>query len=95
MMTHAQRFTNIFGAPLVAASTGSTTFDPTLLRSGRMTVYLITPADKMVVWASLQRLWLGACSASSRGAYRPRKTRSCSWWTNVPISARCRPWRMP
>ena len=30
-----------------------------LLRSGRMTVYLITPPDKMVVWAGLQRLWLG------------------------------------
>ena len=29
------------------------------LRTGRMTVYLITPADKMVVWAGLQRLWLG------------------------------------
>jgi type IV secretion system protein VirD4 len=60
VMTHAQRFTNIFGAPLVAASTGSTTFDPKLLRSGRMTIYLITPADKMVTWASLQRLWLGS-----------------------------------
>ena len=24
-----------------------------------MTVYLIVPGDKMVVWAALQRLWLG------------------------------------
>ena len=59
VMSHAQRFTNIFGAPLVADSTSSTTFDPMALRTGRMTVYIITPADKMVVWAGLQRLWLG------------------------------------
>jgi type IV secretion system protein VirD4 len=60
VMTHAQRFTNIFGAPLVADSTGSTTFDPMRLRTGRMTVYLITPPDKMTVWAALQRIWLGS-----------------------------------
>jgi type IV secretion system protein VirD4 len=60
VMTHAQRFTNIFGTPLVAECTGcSTSFDPMALRKGRMTAYLITPADKMVVWAGLQRLWLG------------------------------------
>ena len=60
VMSHAQRFTNIFDAPLVADSTGSTTFDPMRLRTGRMTIYLITPPDKMVVWAGLQRLWLGS-----------------------------------
>ena len=60
VMTHAQRFTNIFGAPLVRLSTGSTSFDPMELRTGRMTVYLIIPADKMVVWAGLQRIWLGS-----------------------------------
>jgi type IV secretion system protein VirD4 len=60
VMTHAQRFTNIFGAPLVAACTGSSTFDPKKLRTGRMTIYLITPADKMTTWASLQRVWLGS-----------------------------------
>jgi type IV secretion system protein VirD4 len=59
VMSHAQRFTNIFDAPLVAESTGSTSFDPAKLRTGKMTVYLITPSDKMVVWAGLQRLWLG------------------------------------
>ena len=30
------------------------------LRTGRMTVYLITPADKMVVWSGLLRMWLGS-----------------------------------
>jgi type IV secretion system protein VirD4 len=60
VMSHAQRFTNIFDAPLLADNTSSTTFDPRKLRTGKMTVYLITPADKMVVWAGLQRLWLGS-----------------------------------
>jgi type IV secretion system protein VirD4 len=59
VMSFAQRFTHIFGAPLVADATSSTTFDPMRLRTGRMTVYLITPPDKMVVWAGLLRLWLG------------------------------------
>jgi type IV secretion system protein VirD4 len=60
VMAQAQRFTHIFGAPLVADATSSTTFDPMRLRTGRMTVYLITPADKMVVWQGLLRLWLGS-----------------------------------
>ena len=59
VMSVAQRFTNIFDSPLVSACTGSISFDPMELRKGRMTVYIITPSDKMVVWAGLQRLWLG------------------------------------
>jgi type IV secretion system protein VirD4 len=51
---------NVFGAPLVANCTGKTTFDPKKLRTGRMTIYLITPADRMTTWAGLQRVWLGS-----------------------------------
>jgi type IV secretion system protein VirD4 len=60
VMSVAQRFTNIFDSPLVAACTGSSSFDPMELRTGRMTVYIITPPDKMVVWAGLQRIILGS-----------------------------------
>ena len=60
VMTHAQRFTNIFGAPLVTTATGSTTFDPMQLRAGKMDIYLITPSDKLVSWQGLQRIWLGS-----------------------------------
>jgi type IV secretion system protein VirD4 len=59
VMTHAQRHTNIFDSPLVVDSTSITDWDPAELRTGRMTVYLVVPADKLVVWAGLQRLWLG------------------------------------
>ena len=60
VMSFAQRASSIFGAPLVADCTSSTTFDPMELRTGRMTIYLITPADKLTVWAGLQRVWLGS-----------------------------------
>jgi type IV secretion system protein VirD4 len=59
VMSSAQRHTNIFDSPLVADCTGGSSFDPAELRTGRMTVYLVTPADKLAVWAGLQRLWLG------------------------------------
>jgi type IV secretion system protein VirD4 len=60
VMSTTQRFTNIFDSPQVTDSTSSTTFDPRKLRTGRMTIYLITPADRMVVWQGLTRLWLGS-----------------------------------
>jgi type IV secretion system protein VirD4 len=60
VMTHAQRHTNIFDSPLVADSTSGTDWNPAELRSGRMTVYLIVPANRLVIWAGLQRLWLGS-----------------------------------
>ena len=59
VMTHAQRHTNIFDSPLVVDATCVTDWNPAELRSGRMTVYLVVPADKLVIWAGLMRLWLG------------------------------------
>jgi type IV secretion system protein VirD4 len=60
VMGHAQQHTNIFDSPLIAHSTGSTDWNPAELRSGRMTVYLIVPGDKLVIWAGLMRMWLGS-----------------------------------
>jgi type IV secretion system protein VirD4 len=59
VMSHTMRHTNIFMSPLVEDSTGSTSFDPRELRSGHVTVYIIVPGDRLVVWAALLRLWLG------------------------------------
>jgi type IV secretion system protein VirD4 len=59
VMSYTQRFTHIFGEPLVAAATAATSFDPMRLRTGRMTVYIIIPPDRLVVWQGLLRLWLG------------------------------------
>jgi len=59
VMSTVQRQSNIFESPLVAAATARTSFDPTALRSGKMTIYLIVPAEYLSVWAALQRVLLG------------------------------------
>ena len=59
IMSTAMRHTHIYASPLIEDSTGSTSFDPRELRTGRMTVYIIVPSDRLVVWAGLLRLWLG------------------------------------
>ena len=59
VMSTVQRHTKVFDEPLVEDCTGKSTFNPRELRDGRMTVYLIIPGDRLVVWASLLRLWLG------------------------------------
>jgi type IV secretion system protein VirD4 len=60
VMGHAQRHTDIFDSPLIVDATSSTDWNPADLRSGKgMTVYLVVPPDKLVVWAGLMRLWLG------------------------------------
>lgn len=59
VMSTTQRYTHIFGDPMVDAATWRTSFKPEELRSGRMTVYIIVPPDRMTVWAPLWRVWLG------------------------------------
>ena len=59
VMSMAQRHTNIFDSPLIVDATSRTDWNPADLRSGRMTVYLVVPPDKLVIWAGLMRLWLG------------------------------------
>ena len=60
VMSMAQRHTNIFDSPLITDATGGTDWNPAELRSGKMTVYLIVPADRLVVWAGWMRLVLGS-----------------------------------
>lgn len=59
VMSTVQRQTNIFDSPLVAAATERSSFDPRELRTGRMTIYLIVPAQYLTVWSALQRMYLG------------------------------------
>jgi type IV secretion system protein VirD4 len=60
VMSTTNRHTSIFDDPLIDDATSSTSFDPGELRAGRMTVYLIIPADLLEVWAGVQRLFLGS-----------------------------------
>jgi type IV secretion system protein VirD4 len=60
VMANAQRHTDIFDSPLIVDSTGGTDWDPAELRTGRMTVYVIVPGDKLIVWAGWTRMVLGS-----------------------------------
>jgi type IV secretion system protein VirD4 len=59
VQTTASRFLRVLNSPLVAAVTRSSSFDPSTLATEVMTVYVVVPPDKMVVWAPLIRVWIG------------------------------------
>jgi type IV secretion system protein VirD4 len=59
-MSNVQRHTNLFDSPLIVDSTSSTDWNPAELRRRRMTVYLIVPPDKLVVWAAWTRVVMGS-----------------------------------
>jgi len=60
VMGHAQRFTDIFDSPRIVDAICSTNWKPEELRSGKgMSVYIIVPPDKLVVWAGWTRMVLG------------------------------------
>jgi type IV secretion system protein VirD4 len=58
VMSSVQRHTNWMDSPTVAASLEKSTWDPRSLRSGKVTVYLMLPHDKLTTLAPLMRLWL-------------------------------------
>jgi type IV secretion system protein VirD4 len=58
VMSSVQRHSSWMDSPPVTRSLASTTFDPMLLRTGKVTVYLILPHDKLTTLAPLLRLWL-------------------------------------
>lgn len=59
VMSNVQRHTSIFDDPMIAANTALTNWNPKELRTGRMTVYLVCPSDRLVVWVAWQRMVLG------------------------------------
>ena len=58
VMSSVQRHTSWMDSPAVARSLATTTFDPRLLRTGKVTVYLILPHNLLKTLAPLMRLWL-------------------------------------
>lgn len=59
VLTTVLRCTQFLDSPVVASNISSSSFDPRCLRSGRATIYLILPHDKLVTLAPLMRLWVG------------------------------------
>ena len=90
VMSHAQRFTNIFGRPWSPNAPAPPASTRWRLRNGRMTIYLISLPTRWWSGRACNGSGRAACCGSSRGACRPRRTRFSSSSMNVPISARCR-----
>lgn len=59
VLSNVQRHTEAFDSPLIAQNMTSSTFDPRCLRSGRVTIYLILPHDKLETLSPLMRVWIG------------------------------------
>jgi type IV secretion system protein VirD4 len=60
VMTTIARNLSFLGTPAVMASVHTSSFDPALLRAGKMTVYLILPPSHQRTQAGLMRLWLSS-----------------------------------
>ena len=59
VLSNVQRHTEAFDSPMVAKNLSSSTFDPRCLRTGRVTIFLMLPYDKLDTLAPLMRLWIG------------------------------------
>lgn len=59
VLSNVQRHTEAFDSPMVARNLSSSTFDPRSLRTGRVTIFLMLPHDKLDTLAPLMRLWVG------------------------------------
>jgi type IV secretion system protein VirD4 len=60
VLTTTSRFLRFLDTLLVAESTKASSFDPSELCKGRMTVYLVIPPEHMRAQAALLRMWIDA-----------------------------------
>ena len=59
-MSTMVRFLRFLSTPAIAASTRTSTFDPSDLLKKKMTVYLVLPPERVSSLSPLLRLWIGA-----------------------------------
>ena len=59
VLTTVNRQMAFLDSPAVARSTASSSFDPRVLRSGRASIYLCLPHDRLDTLAPLMRMWVG------------------------------------
>ena len=61
VLSSVGRHTAWLDSPAVAASMTTNSFDPTSLRSGKVSVFLVMPPERLAgTWSPLMRLWLGS-----------------------------------
>jgi type IV secretion system protein VirD4 len=59
VVTNANRHMAFLDTLSVAASTRASSFDPAELRTGKMTVFLVLPPERMRAQSGLLRMWIG------------------------------------
>jgi len=59
-LTTTNRHLRFLDTLAIAESTKSSSFDPSLLRQGRMTVYLVLPPEHMRAQSALLRMWISS-----------------------------------
>ena len=59
-LTSTNRHLRFVDSPVIAASTASSSFDPSELITGKMTIYLILPPDRARSQTGLLRLWVSS-----------------------------------
>jgi type IV secretion system protein VirD4 len=60
VLTTVNRHMRFLDTPAIQECTGTSSFDPAELNTGRMTVYLVLPPDHMRSQSALLRMWIGA-----------------------------------
>ena len=59
ILSSVHRHSAWMDSPPIAACLSRSTFDPRWLRSGKVTIYLILPSEKLSTLSPLMRLWIG------------------------------------
>ncbi len=59
VMTTVARHSEWMDDPQVAECLSASTFDPRMLKAGRITVYFVLPQDKLATFSALMRTWIG------------------------------------
>jgi type IV secretion system protein VirD4 len=74
VLATVQRLLSFMDSPVIAANMDHSSFNPRELKSGRMTIYLCLPPERLRELAGLQRLWItGILRAITPGADESRK----------------------
>lgn len=64
VLSSALRHLRFLGTPAIVESTSSSSFDPSELAGGRMTIYLVLPPDRANAQAGLLRMWISSLMRS-------------------------------
>ncbi len=74
VLSSALRHLRFLGTPAIVDSTSSSSFDPSELANGRMTIYLVLPPDRANAQAGLLRMWISSLMRSCiRSGLKQRK----------------------